>query len=195
MGTTLDEAERILAQASRSRSCRWSTTSAGSRVSSRSRTSTSAASIPDANKDQHGRLRVAAAIGAARRLPRARQALIDAGVDALDRRHGARPRRRACSRRRRRCARRSPTSQLVAGNVATREGARALVRARRGRGEGRRRAGLDLHDARRHRRRRAAAHRGVRRGGGRGRRPGHRRRRHQVLRRRGEGARRRRVAA
>jgi IMP dehydrogenase len=82
--------------------------------------------FPNACKDEHGRLRVGAAIGAsARDLERA-AALIGAGVDVLvvDTAHGhsagvldavARVRERF------------PDVQLIAGNVATREGAAALV--------------------------------------------------------------------
>lgn len=81
--------------------------------------------FPNANKDQHGRLRVAAAIGAVNFMDRAR-ALVDAGVDVLiiDTAHGhsdgvldsAAAVRDAF-----------PQIQLVAGNVATRAGAAALV--------------------------------------------------------------------
>ncbi len=52
-----------------------------------------------------------------------------------------------------------PDVQLIAGNVATYEGARDLIDARRGRRQGRHRAGLHLHHARRLRRGRAADHR------------------------------------
>ena len=81
---------------------------------------------PDANKDQHGRLRVAAAIGAGGDyLDRAR-ALIQAGVDVLviDTAHGhSEGVLQATSR-----VREAFTEvQLIAGNVATREGAAALV--------------------------------------------------------------------
>jgi IMP dehydrogenase len=81
---------------------------------------------PHANKDQHGRLRVAAAIGVgADTVPRA-TALLDAGADALvvDSAHGhsdgvldtvAMLRERF------------PEAQLVGGNVATTAGARALM--------------------------------------------------------------------
>ena len=107
-----------------------------------------------------------------------------AGVDVLviDTAHGhteavARDRRSASSAL-------FPAVDLVAGNVATAEGAEALVKAgadaiKVGHG-----AGVDLHDARRVGRRRAAAHRDRRRGraGVAGRRPDHRRRRHQVTR-------------
>ena len=193
VGTTLDEAERILAQAPHREA-------AGGRRRRRAQGPhhgqghpQAPRSIPNANKDQHGRLRVAAAIGAARRLPRprARRWSTPASTCSSSTRRTATA--RACSTRRRRVREAFPDVQLIAGNVATRDGARGARRARRRRGEGRRRPGLDLHDARRHRRRRSAAHRGVRCGRGRGRRSGHRRRRHQVLGRRREGARRRRV--
>src|SRR5438552_252136 len=82
---------------------------------------------PDANKDQHGRLRVAAAVGgnAKEALPRAR-ALLDAGWDVIvvESAHG---RSRGvldtvgCLREA------FPDAQLVGGNVATADGARALV--------------------------------------------------------------------
>jgi IMP dehydrogenase len=82
--------------------------------------------FPNACKDQHGRLRVGAAIGAGQRdLERAR-ALVEAGVDVLvvDTAHGhAEAVLRAVARTRESF----PESQLIAGNVATREGAAALV--------------------------------------------------------------------
>ena len=81
--------------------------------------------FPNANKDQHGRLRVAAAIGAINYEARAR-ALVDAGVDVLiiDTAHGhSQGVLEATSDVRERF----PDVQLVAGNVATREGARALA--------------------------------------------------------------------
>lgn len=81
---------------------------------------------PDANKDEHGRLRVAAALGVGPDTRARAQALTDAGVDALvlDSAHGhsdgvletVAVLREAF-----------PDVQLVAGNVATQEGARALV--------------------------------------------------------------------
>jgi IMP dehydrogenase len=81
---------------------------------------------PNACKDEHGRLRVAAAIGAsAREIDRAR-ALVDAGVDVLviDTAHGhSEGVLQAVSRTRDAL----PDVQLIAGNVGTREGARALV--------------------------------------------------------------------
>ena len=82
--------------------------------------------FPDANKDQHGRLRVAAAIGAGGDyLDRAR-ALIQAGVDVLiiDTAHGHSDGVLYATAKVREAF---PDVQLVAGNVATRAGAAALV--------------------------------------------------------------------
>jgi IMP dehydrogenase len=81
---------------------------------------------PDANKDRHGRLRVAAAIGAGGDYLERAQALVDAGVDALvvDTAHGH---SEAVLRATARVREVFPEVQLVAGNVATEEGARALV--------------------------------------------------------------------
>src|SRR5216117_736026 len=81
---------------------------------------------PYGNKDQHGRLRVAAAVGATPdALARAR-ALVDAGCDVLvlDSAHGHSEgvlKMVACLREA------FPDQQLVGGNVATEVGARALV--------------------------------------------------------------------
>ena len=81
---------------------------------------------PNANKDQHGRLRVAAALGVGRDAePRARS-LIEAGVDALvvDSAHGHSDGVLQTVAQLRETF---PDAQLVAGNVATRDGACALV--------------------------------------------------------------------
>lgn len=82
---------------------------------------------PDANKDRHGRLRVAAAVGAgADLLPRA-AALVAAGCDVLvvDSAHGHSDGvLRAVDLLRQA----HPDAQLVAGNVATEAGAREMVR-------------------------------------------------------------------
>src|SRR6266853_839507 len=81
---------------------------------------------PHANKDQHGRLRVAAAVGGTSdALARAR-ALLDAGCDVIvvDSAHGPSEsvlKTVACLREA------YPEAQLVGGNVATEAGARALV--------------------------------------------------------------------
>src|SRR3989449_875557 len=92
---------------------------------------------PDANKDQHGRLRVAAAVGGTPdALSRAR-ALVDAGCDVLvvDSAHGHSEgvlNTVACLREA------FPDAQIVGGNVASEAGARppggAGGGARRGRG-------------------------------------------------------------
>ncbi len=81
---------------------------------------------PDSNKDAHGRLRVAAAIGAGGDYLARAAALVDAGVDCLvvDTAHGHSEgvlRAAAAVREA------FPAVQLVAGNVATRAGAAALV--------------------------------------------------------------------
>ena len=81
---------------------------------------------PNSNKDQHGRLRVAAAIGAAGNYRDRAQALIDAGVDVLviDTAHGHSQGVLDATARIREAF---PDVQLVVGNIATRAGAAALV--------------------------------------------------------------------
>ena len=82
--------------------------------------------FPDACKDEHGRLRVGAAVGAAQSdLDRAR-ALVDAGVDVLviDTAHGHSEGVLQAVALVREAM---PDVQLVAGNVATAEGARAIL--------------------------------------------------------------------
>jgi IMP dehydrogenase len=82
--------------------------------------------FPNACKDQRGRLRVGAAIGVGPRDEDRARALVDAGVDALviDTAHGhSEGVLQAVARMRERL----PDTQIVAGNVATREGAEALV--------------------------------------------------------------------
>lgn len=81
---------------------------------------------PNANKDQHGRLRCAAAIGAGGDFLDRARALVDAGVDVLviDTAHG----HSAGVLDATAVARETfPQVQLVAGNVATKDGAAALV--------------------------------------------------------------------
>jgi IMP dehydrogenase len=81
---------------------------------------------PDANKDRHGRLRVAAAVGASKDTVVRARALMDAGCDVLvvDSAHGhSEGVLRAIADLREAL----PEAQLVGGNVATEEGARALV--------------------------------------------------------------------
>ncbi|MBI2408552.1 MAG: IMP dehydrogenase [Gemmatimonadetes bacterium] len=81
---------------------------------------------PGANKDQHGRLRVAAAIGAAGDYVDRAKALVDAGVDVLiiDTAHGHSDGVLQATALVRQAL---PDVQLVAGNVATREATAALV--------------------------------------------------------------------
>ncbi|HEX3234260.1 MAG TPA: IMP dehydrogenase [Gemmatimonadales bacterium] len=82
---------------------------------------------PNANKDQHGRLRVAAAVGAGPdALARAR-GLVDAGVDVVvvDSAHGHSEGVLSTVGQLRESF---PDIQLVAGNVATEAGAREMVR-------------------------------------------------------------------
>jgi IMP dehydrogenase len=82
--------------------------------------------FPNACKDERGRLRVGAAIGAAPKEVERARALVDAGVDVLvvDTAHGhSLGVLEAVSRVREAF----PDVQLIAGNIATREGAAALV--------------------------------------------------------------------
>ena len=87
-----------------------------------------AAAHPDANKDDSGRLRVAAAVGSNDEGRERAQALLEAGVDmiVLDSAHGhAESVCRAVSRMKQLAG----AVPLMAGNVATAEGAQALVDA------------------------------------------------------------------
>jgi len=82
---------------------------------------------PNANKDQHGRLRVAAAVGGAQDAAERARRLVDAGVDVLvvDSAHGhSEGVLRTVSQLRDAF----PDVQLIAGNVATEAGAREMVR-------------------------------------------------------------------
>ncbi|MGD2135673.1 MAG: IMP dehydrogenase, partial [Gemmatimonadales bacterium] len=82
--------------------------------------------FPDANKDEHGRLRVAAAVGVGAGTKERATALVEAGVDALvvDSAHGHSQGVLDAIAMLREAF---PDVQLVGGNVATTEGARALV--------------------------------------------------------------------
>jgi IMP dehydrogenase len=82
---------------------------------------------PHANKDQHGRLRVGAALGAAEDAVIRARAVIDAGADVLvvDSAHGHSAGVLATIDRLRQSF---PDAQIVGGNVATEEGARELAR-------------------------------------------------------------------
>jgi len=82
---------------------------------------------PDANKDQHGRLRVAAAVGGTAEAKDRARLLIDAGADALiiDSAHGHSEGVLQTVDLLRQAF---PDVQLIAGNIATESGARELVR-------------------------------------------------------------------
>src|ERR687890_1982255 len=82
---------------------------------------------PNANKDQHGRLRVAAAVGGGQDATERARRLIDAGVDVLvvDSAHGhSEGVLRTVSQLREAF----PDVQLIAGNIATEAGAREMVK-------------------------------------------------------------------
>jgi IMP dehydrogenase len=82
---------------------------------------------PNANKDQHGRLRVAAAVGAGPDAPARARGLVASGVDVIvvDSAHGHSEGVLATVSELRDAF---PDIQLVAGNIATEAGAREMVR-------------------------------------------------------------------
>jgi IMP dehydrogenase len=125
IGTTLDEAERILGK---HRIEKLPVVDADGRLTGLITVKDihKRRQFPGANKDRIGRLRVAAAIGAGGDFLARARALIDAGVDALvvDTAHGHAD---AVLQATAEIRDAFPDTQLVAGNVATREGARALV--------------------------------------------------------------------
>ncbi len=124
VGTTLDEAERILGK-HRIEKLPVVDESGTLRGLITVRDIHQRREFPNANKDEHGRLRVAAAIGASNFHDRAR-ALVDAGVDVLviDTAHGHSDGVLQAAGEVREAF---PDVQLVAGNIATRAGAAALV--------------------------------------------------------------------
>ena len=146
---------------------------------------------PDATKDEQGRLRVAAAVGVGPDAVDRAAALVDAGVDALvlDTAHGHSSGVLEMTRR----LKDALDVELIAGNVATAEGAEALIDAGADGGEGRRRARAAICTTRvvagvgvpqvtaMHECAQVAARHGV---------TDHRRRRHHELRRHREGDRR-----
>jgi len=81
---------------------------------------------PDANKDQHGRLRVAAAVGAGPEAKLRAEALVNAGVDVVvvDSAHGH---SEGVLDTVAAIKEAFPDVQLIGGNVATESGAKALV--------------------------------------------------------------------
>ena len=124
VGTTLDEAERILGK-HRIEKLPVVDESGALRGLITVRDIHKRREFPNANKDDRGRLRVAAAIGASNFRDRAR-ALVDAGVDVLviDTAHGHSQGVLDATADAREAF---PDVQLIAGNVATRDGAAALV--------------------------------------------------------------------
>jgi IMP dehydrogenase len=83
---------------------------------------------PDSTRDEKGRLRVGAAIGVKRQDLKRAEALINAGVDllVLDIAHGHADH---CIEMVKRLRREFPLAQIVAGNVASADGARELAEA------------------------------------------------------------------
>jgi IMP dehydrogenase len=125
IGTTLDEAERILG---RNRIEKLPVVDADGKLTGLITVKDihKRRQFPNANKDQHGRLRVAAAVGSGGDVLTRARALVDAGVDVLvvDTAHGHSEAVLAATAKLRDML---PEIQLIAGNIATREGARALV--------------------------------------------------------------------
>jgi len=82
---------------------------------------------PNANKDQHGRLRVAAAVGGTKAAVERARVLLDAGADVLviDSAHGH---SEGVLQTLDTLRQMFPDAQLVAGNVATAEGAKELAK-------------------------------------------------------------------
>ncbi len=126
VGTTLDEAERILAQ---HRIEKLPVVDGAGvlkglitvkDIFKRQR-------YPEANKDEHGRLRVAGALGAGQDTLARAKALLDAGCDVLvlDSAHGHSAGVLSAIDRLRETF---PDAQLIGGNVATEAGARELAR-------------------------------------------------------------------
>jgi IMP dehydrogenase len=126
VGTDLDEAERILA---RHRIEKLPVTDAEGRLKGLITVKDifKRRQYPDSNKDQHGRLRVAAAVGGTPEAKLRARALVDAGADALviDSAHGHSEGVLQTVAMLRDAF---PGVQLIAGNVATEDGARELVR-------------------------------------------------------------------
>jgi IMP dehydrogenase len=125
VGTTLEEAERILG---RNRIEKLPVVDADGKLTGLITVKDihKRRQFPNANKDVHGRLRVAAAVGAGGDYVVRARALVDAGVDVLviDTAHGHAEGVLAATTHLRDLL---PDVQLVAGNIATRDGARALV--------------------------------------------------------------------
>ena len=137
-GTTWS-APRSCSTSTASRSCSWWTRGRPARPDHHQGHREERA-LPDASQGRLGRLRCGAAVGVARGPARAHPG---AGRRRRRRhrgRHGARPLAPACSRRSTELRRHFPELPLVGGNVATGEGAEALIKAGVSARQGRRRA-------------------------------------------------------
>jgi IMP dehydrogenase len=125
VGTSLDEAERIL---HRERIEKLPVVDADGRLRGLITVKDifKRRQFPNAAKDTHGRLRVGAAIGTSDRDLERAQALVNAGVDVLviDTAHGHSA---GVLQALERTRQRFPDAQIIAGNVATAAGARALL--------------------------------------------------------------------
>ena len=139
---------------------------------------------PGAAKDEQGRLRVGAAIGATGDFLERAQEMVRLKCDvlAIDSAHGHSTRVLDAIRAIKHAL---PNTSLLAGNVATYEGTAELILPRRRRREGGHWTGFDLHHAHCDRRGRSADYGDCRggAGGSRGRGTDHRRRRSEVFRR------------
>jgi IMP dehydrogenase len=125
IGTTLDEAEKILGE-NRIEKLPVVDASGGLKGLITVKDIHKRREFPDANKDHHGRLRVAAAIGAGGDFLDRAKALVGAGVDVLviDTAHGHSEGVLGAVELVRQAF---PDVELIAGNVATREGAESLA--------------------------------------------------------------------
>lgn len=125
VGTTLDEAERILGE---NRIEKLPVVGDGGKLAGliTVKDIIKRRQFPNSNKDEHGRLRVAAAVGVEAETKVRVSALIDAGADAIvvDSAHGHSQGVLDTVAEIRDAF---PDAQIVGGNVATAEGARALV--------------------------------------------------------------------
>ncbi len=125
MGTTLDDAERILAE-HRIEKLPVIDSEGTLKGLITIKDIHKRRQFPNANKDQHGRLRCAAALGAGGDVLVRAKALVDAGVDVLiiDTAHGNSEEVLKATAKVREAF---PQVQLIAGNIASREGAAALA--------------------------------------------------------------------
>lgn len=114
--------------------------------------------FPNAARDDHGKLRVGAAVGVGEGTEERVELLVRAGVDAIvvDTAHGHSA---GVIERVRWVKKNYPNVQVIGGNIATGAAALALVEAGCGRGQGRYRPGLHLHHPHRGRRGGAPDHR------------------------------------